>query len=115
PNTSPPIAVNPSQLTQATGGSAISADGTGGTFTTLTGPTYTETAAAQIGTGTIIVNSPGGFIFDTGGTAPGVIVQRNGSGGSRAINNVSGSTLFTATATTNQITFTVTSPSSGAT
>src|SRR5262249_23262679 len=38
PNTSPLIAVNSSQITQATGGGAISADTTGGTFTSLTGP-----------------------------------------------------------------------------
>src|SRR5205823_2749891 len=69
-NTSPAITVNTAQFTPATGGGAISADTVGGTFTTLTGPTYSENANGNVGTGTIILNVPSGFIFDTGGTAP---------------------------------------------
>lgn len=57
-------------ITAATGGSAISSDTTsasGGTgaYTTLTGPVLTETAAGQIGTGTIILTAPSGFEFNT--------------------------------------------------
>ena len=82
-NTSPAIAVNSSQLIQATGGSAISADGATGTWTTLTGPTYTENANGNVGTGTIILYAPSGFIFDTNGIAPSVLITRvtSGSGG----------------------------------
>src|SRR5262249_28648359 len=56
PSTSPAITVSPAQYTQATGGGAISADGATGTFTSLTGPSYTENASVNIGTGTIILN-----------------------------------------------------------
>src|SRR5262249_53145165 len=71
PNTSPAIAVSPAQFTPATGGEAISAnDATTGAFTSLTGPTYSENASSNVGPGTIILKTPAGFIFDTGGTAP---------------------------------------------
>ncbi len=52
-------------VTPATGGSAISADTTGVSFTTLTGPAYD---GVDIPTGTIVLNAPAGFVFDT---APG--------------------------------------------
>src|SRR5205814_7186482 len=73
-STSPAITVSPAQFIPATGGTAISADGATGTFTTLTGPTYTENASGNVGTGTIVLNAPAGFVFDTGGTAPTVLV-----------------------------------------
>src|SRR5205814_7308917 len=69
-NTSPTISVIQPQFTTATGGNAIAADGATGTFTSLTGPTYSENNAGEVGTGSIILNVPAGFIFDTGGTAP---------------------------------------------
>ena len=69
-NVSPAITVIPAQYTPATGGDAIPADNATGTFTSLTGPSYSENNTAEIGAGTIILNVPGGFIFDTGGTAP---------------------------------------------
>jgi hypothetical protein len=53
-------------LTVATNGSAISADTTGGSYTTLTGPKLTESTKKQIGIGTIILNVPSGFMFNTG-------------------------------------------------
>src|SRR6266478_6116243 len=40
-------------VTKATGGSAISADTTGGAYTVLSGPTIIESASGTIGTGTI--------------------------------------------------------------
>ncbi|MDD5431295.1 MAG: fibronectin type III domain-containing protein [Candidatus Pacebacteria bacterium] len=49
----------------ASGGSAISADTTGGAYTSLTGPVITEGVTADIGTGTIILNAPAGFNFNT--------------------------------------------------
>src|ERR1051326_5064833 len=52
-------------VTAATGGSAISADATGGSYTALTGPTLTEGTAGEIGAGSIILNAPAGFIFNT--------------------------------------------------
>src|SRR5262249_18471992 len=92
PNTSPAITVAAAQFTRATGGSAISADTTGGTFTSLTGPTYSENANGNVGVGTIILNCPSGFIFDTGGTAPTVRIDRIGGSGNSGNNiNASGS------------------------
>src|SRR5205814_7733915 len=113
-NTSPAITVNTAQFTPATGGGAISADAAGGTFTTLTGPTYSENASANAGTGTISLIAPSGFIFDTGGTAPTVLITRlSGSGsGANNINGVGGGTAVAMTSvTTTQLTFTVTSSS----
>src|SRR5262249_9946121 len=69
-NTSPSITVNTAQFTQATGGSAISADTTGGTFTSLTGPVYTENNSGDVGVGTITLNAPAGFVFDTSSPTP---------------------------------------------
>lgn len=60
----------PLSVTAATGGGAIDAATTGGVYTSLTGPSLNEGAAGDIGVGTIILNVPAGFEFDTGGTAP---------------------------------------------
>ncbi|GEM_PF-4230855 len=97
-------------VTAVTGGSAISADTTGGSYASLTGPIISEGAVADIGTGTIILNAPSGFIFDTGGTAPTVLVTRiAGSGANtRNINDVaSGTSLAITSRTTTQITLTI--------
>jgi hypothetical protein len=114
-NTSSAITVNTAQHTPATGGGAISADTTGGTFTTLSGPSYSENASGDVGTGTIILDAPAGFIFDTGGIAPTVLITRlAGSGkGTANINGVASGTAAAITSrTTTQIVFTVTSSSS---
>ncbi|HXJ76055.1 MAG TPA: hypothetical protein VNM37_24580, partial [Candidatus Dormibacteraeota bacterium] len=105
-STSPAITVSPAQFTLATGGGAIPADGAvSSAFTTLTGPTYSENNPGEVGTGTIIVNAPAGFIFDTGGTPPTVSsVRISGSGN----NPVQGSVT---SVTTTQITYTVTATS----
>src|SRR5439155_24209068 len=104
---------------RATGGTAIPSSTTGGAYTTLTGPVYYEYATADVGTGTIILNAPSGFIFDTGGTAPTVRVDRlSGNGANnKNINAVaSGTSVAITSRTTTQITFTVTlASSSGAT
>src|SRR5439155_18602824 len=102
------------QYTAASGGGAISADTSTGTFTTLTGPKYTEKATGDVGTGTIILNAPSGFVFDTGGTAPTVVIARLNGNGSQA-NNINGANNGTAMAMTSvsqsQLTFTVASSS----
>src|SRR5262249_10286889 len=111
-NTSPAITVNPAQFTPATGGSAISADTVGGTFTSLTGPVYSENANGNVGLGTIILNAPAGFIFDTGGTAP--TVRVDGGAPSKNINGVgNGASVAMTSVTATQLTFTVTVQSSG--
>src|SRR5262249_38457978 len=70
-STSPAISVSGAQFTAAIGGTAIPADGAvTSAFATLTGPTYSENNPGEVGAGTIIVNAPAGFIFDTGGHLP---------------------------------------------
>jgi hypothetical protein len=104
-STSPPITAGPAQFTQATGGSAISADTAGGAFTSLSGPTYSENAAGQVGTGTIILTTPAGFIFDTNSPTPTVLSSKiSGSGNVPVQGSV---TAFTPSA----ITYTVTASS----
>jgi hypothetical protein len=113
-STSPSITVSPAQFTPATGGTAISADTMGGSFTTLTGPTYTENTSGNVGTGTIILKVPSGFIFDTGGTAPTMRIDRLIGSGSSAnnINGISsGISVAMTSVTTTQLVFTVTSSS----
>jgi hypothetical protein len=116
PSTSSPITVSPAQFTQATGGSAISADGAAtSTFTSLTGPGYSENASGNVGPGTIILKVPPGFVFDTGGTAPTVLITRllGTAKNSANINGVaSGTAVAMTSVTSTQLVFTVTTPSS---
>jgi len=117
PATSSPIPVN-AQFSSAVGGTAISADTTGGAFTPLTGPTYSENIPGDAGAGTIVLNAAAGFVFDTGGTAPTVRIDRTGGIGSDS-KNINGVTSGTSVAMTSvnatQVVFTITSPSSGPT
>jgi len=76
---SPAITVAPALYTSATGGEAISADTAGGTFTTLTGPVYTEVTNGNVGLGTIILKAPAGFIFNTASPLPTVLINGPGS------------------------------------
>jgi cysteine-rich repeat protein len=46
----------------------ISADTTGGTWTSTSGPSIVESANRQVTTGTLILNAPAGFAFRTGGS-----------------------------------------------
>src|SRR6185369_16848507 len=114
-STSPAITVSPAQFTPATGGGAIPADGAAsGTFTSLTGPSYSENASGDVGAGTIIVNAPAGFVFDTGGIAPTVLITRLGGSGN-AGNNINGVSSGTAAAmtsvTSTQLVFAALNPS----
>lgn len=101
-------------VTPATGGSSISADTTGGTYTSLTGPIISEGATADIGTGTIILNVPSGFVFDIGGTAPTVLVTRTAGSGpnNRNINDLASGSTIAVTATVTQLTITITAATS---
>ncbi len=110
------ISIGASELIRATGGEAISADTVGGAWTTLSGPTYIEGNSGAIGVGTIILQIPAGFEFDTGGMAPTVLIQRNDGTGPDLL-NINGATNGQALAVTSvsstQIVFTVTNASSG--
>lgn len=99
-------------ITTATGGGAISADTTGGAYTTLIGPVISEGSMADIGTGTIILNVPSGFIFDTTGIAPTVLVTRiSGNGAnSRNLNGLASGSTIAVTVTSTTLTITINSP-----
>jgi hypothetical protein len=106
-------------VTVATGGSAISADtnttnGTA-TWTALTGPNYTEATGGDASTGTIVLNAPSGFVFDTSGTAPTVLVAKAGGGSGTNINGAAnGGTSYAMTSiSSTQLTFTIALASSG--
>src|SRR4051812_37536017 len=78
-------------ITAATGGAAISADKTGGAWTTLGAITFAEVGGAksefQAGTGvTLVFKAPAGFEFNTGATL-GVV---NLGGGQRDMSAASG-------------------------
>ncbi len=102
-------------VTAATGGSSISSNTIGGTFTSLTGPVISEGVTSSILEGTVILNAPAGFEFDTTGAAPTVLITRiagsnTGTQGSTLcnINNVTTGTSQAVTSrTSSQITFTV--------
>lgn len=67
-------------VTAATGGTAISADKTGGAYTILTGPTITEGANGDIqAAGTIILTAPAGFVFNTGSSVSATTTRLAGS------------------------------------
>lgn len=103
--------VNTSPVTPAVGGDAISADTAGGAYTALNGPAYTESKLGAVGAGTIILNAPAGFEFDTGGTAPTVKVN-GGTTSSYNINDAANGAVLAMTAITpTQLTFTVTAAS----
>lgn len=91
-------------VTPATGGSAISADTAGGTYTALTGPTATEGASRDIpASGTFILNAPAGFAFNTSSTVTATITRLAGTGSCFAFSS------STATPTASIVTFTVSS------
>ncbi len=98
---------------EATGGSAIPDNTVGGAWTTLTGPMISEVETGDIGdngAGTIILNAPAGFEFDTGGVAPTVLITRTGGSGAdtRNINDVTSGTSYALSAiSSTQLTFTV--------
>src|SRR5439155_3852545 len=110
-------AFNVGGVAPAIGGGAISADTVGATYPTLSGPTYYEAASGDAGTGTIILNAPTGFIFDTTNTpAPTVLITRLAGSGANTSNIdgvASGSAVAITSRTTNQMTLTVTNASSG--
>ncbi len=106
-----PAAAFAGTLTPATGGSAISADtniasGTA-TWTSLSGPVYSEAATGEASLGTIVFNAPSGFSFNTG-AIPVATVARLAGGGSGNRNLAISFTSISAT----QIVFTVTRISS---
>ena len=108
-------------VTPATGGSSISADTTGGSFTALTGPIITESTAGEVDGGgggagkSIILDVPSGFIFNTASTVIATVTDQGTCGGpNKEIRLTAGNTSTqTAIVTTTQITINVKTKSSG--
>ncbi len=102
-------------VTAATGGSAISADTAGGSWTSLTGPTITETAVADLpASGTIVLWVPAGFVFDTNTPVPNIKLTSGDTGSpNKNINNTAVNGTMAVTTTPTNITFTLTAKSSG--
>ena len=100
------VAANGVNVTAATGGSSISADTMGGTYTTLTGPKLVENNPGGMGTGTIILNAPTGFEFNAAANVT-VALTFTGTGSDLTLANT------TASVTTTTITITVTSKTTG--
>jgi hypothetical protein len=113
--TSHAMAASGVTITAATGGTAISADTTGGTYTTLTGPTITENNPSGVSTtGTVTLNAPSGFIFDTGSSVTATVSScSSGSGSNMLLGNSPGSSSQTVTPATSTITINVFQISSG--
>src|SRR3989344_2438819 len=95
--------------TSATGGTSISADTVGGSYTTLTGPVLAESANGQIKSdgqpSAITLTAPTGFEFDFSSPAT-VTLTGNATPGNN-INDLASGTVVTATTTASQITFLV--------
>lgn len=113
--TSQAMATGGVTVTAATGGTAISANTTGGTYTALTGPTITENNPAGIqAAGTIILSAPSGFIFDTASNVTATVSSCGSGGGlNMLLGNSPGSSSQTVTPTASTITINVIQISSG--
>ena len=92
-------------ISVATGGSAIGSSTAGGTWTSISGPMITEGSNRDIGAGTIILNAPTGFEFNTSSAVTATVSNRPGSNGTNLTLN-SGTAIVTA----NTVTITVTNP-----
>lgn len=100
-------------VTPATGGGAIpsnTAPGCSATgWTTLSGPSVTELQKGDFQTGTIILNAPAGFVFDSAGVAPTVVLTAGDNNANKNVNNVAVNAVMPVTSVTStQITFTIT-------
>jgi hypothetical protein len=99
-------------ITPATGGESISASTAGAAWTTLNGPTISETYARDTGgpgLGTIVLNAPAGFEFNPEAL---VTVVVNGYG-HKTINQVPDGGTIPTVVTPRSITLTITSVSRG--
>src|SRR5258706_11461647 len=92
-------------LTPATGGTSISAGTVGGAWTSLTGTVYTESTGGEVGTGTIILNVPAGFIFDTSCCPLPTMMINGDPSSSKNINNSANGGVTPLTVTSTQLTF----------
>lgn len=97
-------------ITAATGGGAIPADNFGTTtYVTLTGPIYAEGVSGDVGAGTIVLNAPSGFAFDTGASV--TVLVTGGGTATDNINDLTSGSTIAATVSATQITITVSAES----
>src|SRR5206468_4035698 len=96
--------VNASPITMAS--TNISADAITGTFTNLTGPVYQEPITTAVQPGNITLDAPAGFVFDTGGVAPTVLLN-GGSNSGRNINNLADGSTIAVTVTSSNLTINI--------
>lgn len=84
-------------VTPASGGTTISADTAGATWTALTGPVLSENNPGGIGTGTIILTIPSGFQLNTSNPVT-ASISCSGSGSDMIVTSpvLSGNTITTA-------------------
>jgi len=100
-------------ITPASGGSNISADTVGDSYTTLAGPILAESANAQIksnkGHAVITLIAPMGFEFDS--SSPATITLIGNATPANNINNLASGTIVTLNTTASEITFAITAQS----
>lgn len=90
-------------VTPATGGTNL----TVGTFAPLSGPSITEGATGDIGTGNIVLQAPAGFQFDPSQSVTATVANQGTCTGLDTL-QLNGASSQTVTPTANQITVTVT-------
>jgi hypothetical protein len=91
-------------VTPATGGANL----TVGTFAPLSGPSLTEGASGDIGTGNIVLQAPAGFQFDPSRSVTATVANQGTCTGLGDTLRLNGASSQTVTPTANQITVTVT-------
>ncbi len=108
------IVVGQASLSVAAGGTAISADTAGVTWTPLSGPVYQEGGSGNVGAGAITLNAPTGFAFDTTSPVPTVIMHRTAGSGASSLNingAADGTALTLSSVSSSQLQLTITQPS----
>jgi hypothetical protein len=100
-------------LTPASYTGTISADTTGGAYKALTGPVIVEANLGEVGLGTIILNAPTGFVFNTAQNVTATVTNGSCSGGTKKPILLNGAASQTVTPTASTITHTVTQVSGG--
>ncbi len=107
--------VHSASVTVATGASAIASNtapgcAVAGTWTAITGPKITEVSAGDIHTGTIVLNAPAGFEFNTA-SAVTVLVTGSSTANNNVNNIATGTSVAVLSISATAINFSVTAAS----
>ncbi len=108
-----PFSLVAGTLTPATGGEAIPSETVGGAFTALSGPVYDEASRGEVDVGTIVLELPPGFEWNTAITPVIRVTRLNPTfPGGRNINDLpDGGTFAASSVTATAITFQITTTS----